>query len=265
MPMNHRLLVPRASGFNPRSIANLSLWLDAADASTVTISTGVSQWNDKSGNGKNATQAIGNNQPAYVTGARNGRNVCRMDGSNDSFTVASIELDATISVFVAASFDVTGSAGNATGNLFIEHGTTATTVNGMYVSGQSSAPMTLNRTDAPAIKRAQVGTTSWLGTGWALPEFRFRAGATAITAFDYWKNGVLQSTGTELTSGGFNTGTITDNRPVTAGLFIGARNQTSVFSDGDWGEILIYNRALTDAEHLAVRRYLAAKWGVTRA
>jgi hypothetical protein len=32
MPMNPRLLRPRASGFDPRSISGLALWLDAADA-----------------------------------------------------------------------------------------------------------------------------------------------------------------------------------------------------------------------------------------
>ena len=38
---------------------NLSLWLDASDASTITHSNGsVSQWADKSGNGNHAVQLI---------------------------------------------------------------------------------------------------------------------------------------------------------------------------------------------------------------
>jgi len=45
------------------------LWLDASDASTITESGGlVSQWDDKSGNGKHATQADGTLQPLYQTG-----------------------------------------------------------------------------------------------------------------------------------------------------------------------------------------------------
>ena len=41
-----------------------NLWLDAADASTITESGGaVSQWNDKSGNTRHATQGIAVNQP----------------------------------------------------------------------------------------------------------------------------------------------------------------------------------------------------------
>ncbi len=44
----------------------LSLWLDAADPTTVTIATGVSQWLDKSGRSNHVLQATGANQPSYV-------------------------------------------------------------------------------------------------------------------------------------------------------------------------------------------------------
>lgn len=46
-----------------------ALWLDAADASTITLNgTTVSQWNDKSGNGRNAVQVTAASQPVYVVG-----------------------------------------------------------------------------------------------------------------------------------------------------------------------------------------------------
>lgn len=45
-----------------------ALWLDAADANTLTVSNlQVSQWNDKSGNGRNAVQATSASQPSYFT------------------------------------------------------------------------------------------------------------------------------------------------------------------------------------------------------
>ena len=45
-----------------------ALWLDGADPTTVTFSSGsnISQWNDKSGNGINITQATTSNQPSYT-------------------------------------------------------------------------------------------------------------------------------------------------------------------------------------------------------
>lgn len=61
-----------------------ALWLDAADASTInTVSGAVSQWNDKSGNGKNASQSTATNRPSYNATGFNGRPVVSFDGSND--------------------------------------------------------------------------------------------------------------------------------------------------------------------------------------
>ena len=54
---------------NPKGIsgANLNLWLDAEDTSTLTHSSNaVSQWQDKSGNGKHATQGTTSRKPTYT-------------------------------------------------------------------------------------------------------------------------------------------------------------------------------------------------------
>ncbi|MFM6272695.1 MAG: hypothetical protein ACKPFA_40420, partial [Dolichospermum sp.] len=60
------------------------LWLDAADSSTITLNgSTVSQWNDKSGNGRNAIQATATNQPAYTANGLNGKPVLTFDGIND--------------------------------------------------------------------------------------------------------------------------------------------------------------------------------------
>lgn len=47
----------------PTDIPGLMTWLDASDASTFTIATGVQQWRDKSGNGYHAEQASAGNRP----------------------------------------------------------------------------------------------------------------------------------------------------------------------------------------------------------
>jgi hypothetical protein len=67
-----------------------ALWLDAADAPTVTtVSGAVSQWNDKSGNARHATQATAGNRPAYASATVNGKNTLTFDGSSDSLSVVS--------------------------------------------------------------------------------------------------------------------------------------------------------------------------------
>ncbi|MCP5362239.1 MAG: hypothetical protein H6908_06385 [Hyphomicrobiales bacterium] len=57
----------QSSGFSPRSLPSLALWLDAADYGTLTkdASNFVSTWQDKSGNGNHATQGTGAQQPQY--------------------------------------------------------------------------------------------------------------------------------------------------------------------------------------------------------
>ena len=50
--------------FLPTDISGLSLWLDADDATTITIATGVSQWDDKSGVGNDVSQLSASLQPA---------------------------------------------------------------------------------------------------------------------------------------------------------------------------------------------------------
>jgi hypothetical protein len=51
--------------WTPARISTASWW-DAADSSSITLSSGkVSQWNDKSGNGKHMTQATAASQPTY--------------------------------------------------------------------------------------------------------------------------------------------------------------------------------------------------------
>jgi hypothetical protein len=69
--------------WNP-SMITTALWLDAADASTVTtVSSAVSQWNDKSGNGRNATQSTAGYRPTYTSAGQNGLNVLTFDGTDD--------------------------------------------------------------------------------------------------------------------------------------------------------------------------------------
>jgi hypothetical protein len=49
-----------------------ALWLDAADASTITESSGaVSQWNDKSGNARHVAQSTEGNRPTFDAGSLN--------------------------------------------------------------------------------------------------------------------------------------------------------------------------------------------------
>ena len=72
-----------ANSWTPAELTT-ELWFDAADTSTVIHSSNsVSQWNDKSGNNRHATQTTGGDRPTLQAGALNSKAVLRFDGSND--------------------------------------------------------------------------------------------------------------------------------------------------------------------------------------
>lgn len=62
----------------------LALWLDAADASTITLNgSTVSQWSDKSGNSRHFTQATAASQPTYNATVLGGKPALTFDGTSD--------------------------------------------------------------------------------------------------------------------------------------------------------------------------------------
>ena len=72
-----------AAPWSPAKITT-ELWLDAADASTITESGGaVSQWDDKSGNGRNATQSTTSNRPVFNATGLNSKQSINFDGDGD--------------------------------------------------------------------------------------------------------------------------------------------------------------------------------------
>ena len=82
---------PASGAWTPANLgASLALWLDADDASTITLNgSNVSQWDDKSGNDRHATQAIAANQPTYTASGLNGKPVITFPGGGDGFVLAS--------------------------------------------------------------------------------------------------------------------------------------------------------------------------------
>ena len=80
--------------FSPSELSNMKLWLDAADASTITHSSNaVSQWNDKSGNGNHAIQSTSDKRPTTIS------NGIQFDGSNDGFNLGNDISEANLNIF----------------------------------------------------------------------------------------------------------------------------------------------------------------------
>ena len=82
-----RAIISSAVGglWTPANIST-ALWLDAADASTITQSLGdVSQWDDKSGNGNDVSNGAASTQPAYLATGWNGNPTVSFTATGQEF------------------------------------------------------------------------------------------------------------------------------------------------------------------------------------
>jgi hypothetical protein len=258
MAMSPRLLRPLATGFNPKSISDLAVWLDASDASTITLNGGnVSAWGDKSGNGRNFTQGTALAQPLYATGAMNGRAVVRADGSNHFMErTAGTAMNAASLTFVFAVrymtwitdssrfpdlFDTDLQAFDTDGMRYSQYNNQE----GIFV-GDTDSQQGLFTSGGSALLTARVVAISYNGSSGAL---------------------VLRGNGSQLTSGTISAA----NRPTgfdlgTRGpfiLFAGFWNVAQRRANAEIGECLVYSRALTASELSRAERGIGRKWGIT--
>jgi hypothetical protein len=245
MVMSPRLLRPVASGFDPRKIANLAFWLDATDSTTVDTSSGfVTEWRSKVGAGT-ATQSTANDRPAYTVAGRNGKNVVTFDGTTDWLITGTLSISQPYTIIWAGQ-----SIGNAPG--------TTATINFFTDSTNSSNRVILIHNFAGTI--STNGRLSMFSGTELSP-------ASGTQAYNAWSvvSGVfngsssrLRANGTQVASGNAGSGGI-------AALTLGARfNQAAGnFFEGPWGAFLIYSRALSDTECLAVERGLAKSFAIT--
>ena len=80
-----RSTVPPAS---PDQISSLAFWHDAEASPTIEASGVIERWDDLSGNGNHAGQAVSTERPLKVTDGE-GRHVIRFDGIDDTLAVTS--------------------------------------------------------------------------------------------------------------------------------------------------------------------------------
>jgi hypothetical protein len=228
MAMNPRLLRPLASGFNPKSIAGLRLWLDADDSSTITLNgSDVSEWRDKSGNNRHASQETASFQPAFTSNALNGRSAL-------TFGSGGVKL-----------LETTSFASNQPTVLFA---VAATNTQGNLIDGIGNRQFIVAGGGA-AVGYGSVGTTVVLfTTAWTL------AGRIVAVRLDSTSS-FIRVDGTQFANADANTGNIN------SGFRIGAFNSTAASWQGLVAEFLIYG-SLTTSEIQAVEKYLSKKWGI---
>lgn len=245
MAMSPRLLRPRASGsFDPRRIASLVNWFDAADESTVTLNgTTVSSWANKS-TGPAVTQGTAGSQPTYTTAGVNGRNVLTFDGGDLMTATASYTIT-TGTMFVVVR-ENSGVDFSGIFNLRPASGNDQTNTDALFFDFSSST----------SLARVNRGTQAASKTGSGL------LGLGVVTGFV-----TGTSIGIRVDGESTSKNTVSATTGTSSGIIIGGRFQSGSVSNSFRAnmtlcEVLHYTAALSVSEMSSVERYLGRKWGV---
>jgi hypothetical protein len=245
LPSTHpgKLLPSFSTVFTPKSLTGLQLWLDAADSSTITGTSTVTEWADKSGNGNNAT----------ATG---------------SPTLAQNSINGVQSI-------ATGSGNYFNGSISIT-GTTFT----CFAVATTTLSMPLSSQDQRLVSLANGTNTDWGESGGAIALFN-ESGTNTIATYRVYttrgSNPIIQNTpflavGQDDGTNAYlwyngSAGTLPSS--ASSGTFaitkygIGNQaNPTVEYWVGNIGEVIIFNTALTTSQRQQVEGYLAWKWGL---
>ena len=227
------------TGFDPRSIPNMSLWLDAQDTTTITGNP-VTTWRDKSGAGFNATSATGPTQSTY-----NGYPVLSFNGTNQRMTSSHTINPANhtlITVYRPAVLNGNFQGNTSlfryqTGGTFVVFPYMQATTQRGYITSYDGAPLT----DANSTMVGNAVTTAL-----NIIVIPIASGSQQV-----YLNGTLQTQNTQALTAG-----------TSPTLTIGSQGGVSEFFQGDVGEMMVYSRQLTSGERVNITGYLAWKWGL---
>ena len=236
--------------FLPSDIADLALWIDASDASTITLdgSGNVEQWDDKSGNGRNLTQAVVARRPGYVSSVLNGNPVVRGDGVDDEISTANISTSVWYGSGTPQITYIVLLAYRNTGRMSMRLQRTTNNANRIQID-RATTDVGGDITFAADGSTTNVTLAPYPGFNWYIEGFR-------------WTNTNIPTL-RRTSSAGTNTynanaavtGTPNDNIAANVGY------GTIAPASFDVAEHLIYSRELTDTEMGQIETYLLAKWG----
>ena len=221
--------------FSPTSIIGSALWLDGADASTVTGTTTVTQWRDKSGNGRNL--GVGSGTISYAT---NGITL------NNSY------------MFVTSAVDLTAFT------FFIIAKSNTSTNNQTVFGARPNTNPVFNSTDGFGFYMDYQTSTRFFGQS-ARPVAVNSLTTSSPNIFAYTSAPTIISASINGTSG--SGASSQDARTNTAqGFAIGAEwggsSYANIATTSTIYEVVVYNTALTTPQRQQIEGYLAWKWGL---
>lgn len=223
--------------------STLEVWLRSdqgvfndAGVSLASDGQSVQQWNDQSGNGYNASQLNGGEQPAFQTGEINGMPVIRFDGSNDSFNDDHSGLGGINARTIFVVYKVSSS---------LQQNTDLGQVWGYYEGGAHIAldPRSANQ------------------RGWSFDGNGSNQGAYAINGNNeigpFSNNNISQWSydQPQVAFVEFNA-----QRTLSRQIIGDLVNPAGHYYGGDIAEIIVFSNVLSDVQRLRVHNYLSSKY-----
>ena len=241
--------------------ASLALWLDAEDTASITLNgSDVSQWNDKSGNNRNASQATALLQPTYLATGFNGKPTLQTDG-NDVLELGTTSLGRNVSGITCAIVGVHPSGlifGSNANELYISAGTSATNTRFAFTPNPSAS--TANRyaiagrrldTDSYQTTSSSTDSLANRGNQW----IRVAQAAYSDGVANHWTNGTQDQT-----NGPFQTSGVTsDTDSLRTSILDGV---SPLPSGSQLCEIVLTHSTMTTEDRQKLEGYLAWKWGL---
>jgi len=242
--------------FSPRSIAGCQLWLDAADATTITQSGGtVSQWTDKSSNAFVFTQATSSYQPTFISNGTNGLSLLRFNGTNQylgggtTLTIGTNDVAMfavckyTVGSIVESYIFAKSLYGGAAGRILFGLRTMGIADAGFNVwwQGTSYESSYASYHSVEFVTTRASGVNTFYANGSQF--YQINPGVDTSTN---WTSGY------NMIVGGYNNSSGGINPP-----------QTGLYMNGDICEILLFSSTIDNTQRQQIEGYLAQKWGLT--
>ena len=229
------------------AVALPAVWLDAADLSTITIATGVSEWRDKSGNGSHATQATAANQPVYSQTGFFGLPGITFDGSNDQLNISTTRMQNT----THGVFWVFIRRGPGTGDAYRPSvGVLSAADRGAlhYVKNSNNFGASYPYFSGPINNNYDLGS----GTAYNNTAAQVMAFQSNVTGWGVWRDGSLEGT----TSG------IATPNTTNTGFILASQSALNRKSNITMTEFILLETT-DNRRRQTVEGYLAHKWGLT--
>lgn len=243
-----------SQSFSPNKHMGLIVWFDMADVGMIEESgNAVSQVDDKSHSGHNATQTNPIQKPTTNVNTINGKNVIIWEGNDALEIAASSSINNFWSGGGTVVFVSQGNSwgGNNAGRFFDKDssGGSGWRINKMLLDEQLKLFVRFSTTEGVFLT----------------PDNSFSL-APSIVIITYDSDNVANLPIFYLN--GFVSSTLVETAPVgtylnnTETLMVGNRETANRSIDGDFGEVILYDRILNMTEREQVQFYLSSKWGV---